>query len=258
CPTGDARCAGSPWGDNWTTWAADFFTPGAPLLAAAPWVIVRGNHEECARAGTGFLRFLGPSPVTEGAPCVEHLAPYPVPLGLETLIVMDNANAVDRGGSDELVQSYAQDFKALAGSSPEPVWLAMHHPIWGVARFQFGIVVGGNTTLEDAEETVGIPSNVDLMLAGHIHTFEAINYAGGLPPQLIVGEGGDLLDDAPPDLGGRRVGNAKIESGLSLPGYGFLLMTHEGERWNVDVFNAAGERERNCTVATRSINCPKN
>ena len=44
CPAGDTGCAGTSSGDNWPTWNADFFTPAAPLLAAAPWVIVRGNH----------------------------------------------------------------------------------------------------------------------------------------------------------------------------------------------------------------------
>ena len=60
CPAGNAGCAGSPWGDNWTTWNADFFDPAAPLLAAAPIVLVRGNHEDCARAGPGWLRLQGP------------------------------------------------------------------------------------------------------------------------------------------------------------------------------------------------------
>jgi len=44
CPAGNAGCAGSPSGDNWPSWQADFFAPAAPLLAAAPWVILRGNH----------------------------------------------------------------------------------------------------------------------------------------------------------------------------------------------------------------------
>ncbi|MBA2589505.1 MAG: metallophosphoesterase, partial [Alphaproteobacteria bacterium] len=46
CPPGNAGCAGSPWGDNWITWLADFYTPAAPLLAAAPIVLARGNHED--------------------------------------------------------------------------------------------------------------------------------------------------------------------------------------------------------------------
>ncbi len=53
CPAGNDSCAGSPWGYGWDAWKADLFAPAAPLLAAAPWVVVRGNHENCARAGQG-------------------------------------------------------------------------------------------------------------------------------------------------------------------------------------------------------------
>lgn len=259
CPSGDIRCAGSPSGDNWATWDADFFTPGKPLLRAAPWVVVRGNHEECDRAGAGFLRLLGPLPFTEGAPCTEHVAPYAVPLGGVDLIVMDNANAVDRGTSSDLVRTYQDDFASLPKLSSGPMWLTMHHPIWGVVKLQFGMVVGGNSTLMEAEQSTGMPADVDLMLAGHIHTFEAINYDNNLPPQLIVGEGGDLLDNAPPDLSGQTVGTVKIDQGLSLPGYGFLLLTREDEgHWKVDVFNSAGAHELTCGFAKRRIDCPKN
>mgnify|MGYP000167914488 CR=1 FL=1 len=36
CPEGQSGCAGSPHGDNWATWNADFFAPASPLLGAAP------------------------------------------------------------------------------------------------------------------------------------------------------------------------------------------------------------------------------
>ena len=55
CP-GDARgCAGSPFGYGWDA--------AAPLLAAAPWVLVRGNHEACSRAGEGWFRFMDRLPM---------------------------------------------------------------------------------------------------------------------------------------------------------------------------------------------------
>jgi len=271
CPEGDTRCTGSPSGDNWPTWAADFFTPGKPLLEAAPWVIVRGNHEECYRAGTGFLRLLGPSAVVEGAPCVEHVAPYAVPIGAVNLVVMDNASAIDCCGglmgalcivhcppSDKLVDAYRDDFASLPKLVTKPSWLLMHHPIWGVVQADYGMTGGGNITLIDAEKETGIPDGVSLMLAGHIHTFEAINYKNNLPPQLIVGEGGDRLDKAPPNLSGRTIFTATIADGFSLPGYGFLLMTHQNDdTWQVEVFNATGGRERICTVAARRIDCSK-
>jgi len=45
CPPDHPGCAGSPYGDTWAVWQRDFFNPAAPLLAVAPWVLVRGNHE---------------------------------------------------------------------------------------------------------------------------------------------------------------------------------------------------------------------
>ena len=62
CPAGDAGCARSPYGDDWPTWKADFFAPAAPALRAAPWIVVRGNHEICRRAGPGYFRLLDPTP----------------------------------------------------------------------------------------------------------------------------------------------------------------------------------------------------
>jgi hypothetical protein len=50
CPAGNSGCAGSPWGYGWDAWEADFFAPANSLLAAAPWIVVRGNHESCDRA----------------------------------------------------------------------------------------------------------------------------------------------------------------------------------------------------------------
>ncbi|HEY2447007.1 MAG TPA: metallophosphoesterase [Rhizomicrobium sp.] len=254
CPPGNAACAGSPSGDNWPSWAADFFTPAAPLLAAAPFVFVRGNHEECSRSGAGWLRLLGPLSATPPSPCTDHVAPWAVPLQGVTLAVMDDAHAPDLFAPGDLVGLYRADLAAIRRMTP-PVWLAMHRPIWGVVQLSFGMVVGGNRTMMSAQDQGGIPADVALMLAGHIHTFEAINYGTDTPPQLIAGEGGDLLDAAPRDLAGHSVGSLKISSGMSLPGYGFLLLTRQGGRWSIDVMRADGTREANCAFADRHLDC---
>jgi hypothetical protein len=255
CPALNAACAGSPSGDNWATWAADFFTPAAPMLAAAPIALVRGNHEECARAGAGWLRLLGPLPYDPHVPCTDHVAPYAVPLGHLTLVMMDDAHASDTDAPDDLVRMYRADFAAVGRLAPSPVWLAMHRPIWGVVQLAFGIVLGGNRTLMAAQDEGGMPANVALLLAGHIHTFEAINYEKGLPPQIIAGEGGTLFDKAPANLAGRSVGAAKIANGISLPGYGFLLLTRNDDRWAIDVLDADGRRARNCVFAAHKVDC---
>src|SRR5262249_18285495 len=59
CPAGkEALCGGTPHGDNWETWNADFFFPGRKLLASVPVVLTRGNHEDCSRAWKGWSYYL--------------------------------------------------------------------------------------------------------------------------------------------------------------------------------------------------------
>ncbi|MGD0144473.1 MAG: hypothetical protein ABSC92_15075, partial [Rhizomicrobium sp.] len=68
---------------------------------------------------------------------------------------------------------------------------------------------------------------------------------------------GDLLDPAPADLTGQSVGAMKISSGLSLPGYGFLLFTRAANAWTIDVRAADGSHERTCLFAAGHIECAK-
>jgi hypothetical protein len=79
CPPGNEGCAGSPHGDNWAALQADLFTPAAPLLRAAPWVFVRGNHETCARGGEAWFRFL--YPLARPPSCLDLTEPYKIALG---------------------------------------------------------------------------------------------------------------------------------------------------------------------------------
>ncbi|MDE2183939.1 MAG: metallophosphoesterase [Alphaproteobacteria bacterium] len=259
CPPAFAGCTGTPWGDNWPTWDADFFTPAKPLLAAAPWVIVRGNHEDCRRSGSGWLRLLGPLPYDPGAPCIPHLTPYSVPLAGLNLVVMDDADAPEMDVVPDLVPVYRDEFATLA-NQPSPTWLLMHRPIWGAISGPLGVPVGGNKTLAAAVSD-GIPSPVTLLVSGHIHTFEAINYRSSdhVPPQLIAGFGGDLLDETPENLKGaifQGDSHVGVTDGLSIGGFGFLLMTRTDQGWTIDVHDVHGRIERQCSFAAGRLDCP--
>jgi len=255
CPDGNQGCAGSPHGDNWPAWDADFFDPAAPLLRAAPWVIVRGNHEDCARSAPGFMRLLGP--LAFDAHCPDHLAAYDVPLAGLNLVVMDNASAPDTSVDPSVLPTYSAELGALA-DKPSPSWLVMHRPIWAAIKGPLGLPVGGNQTLIAALGAKPVPKPVELMLAGHIHAFEALNYKSGSPPTLLAGHGGDLLDSPPADLKGTvfQRGDMVVKDGLSLPGFGFLLMTRAGAGWDIDLFDAKGAFQRKCTFAGGRIDCP--
>ena len=135
---GRADCAGSPVGDSWPAWRADFFAPAAELLAVAPWVMLRGNHEECARAGTGWQLLLAPVPGTAlHPPCVNDTEPYRLALGRLQLAVLDSATAgntfarVQRTAEYEaMMQKLAPSLAAQPGAAAAETWLLLHHPLW--------------------------------------------------------------------------------------------------------------------------------
>ncbi len=274
CPPGDAGCAGSPYGDNGPAWQADFFTPAAPLLKVAPFVLARGNHEQCAREGAGWLRLLGPLAHTPGAPCREHIPMVTVDLGDVRLAVMDDASAPEMPVNRADLPAYTAEIAELGHIAP-PVWFVHHRPIWAAITGPLGIPIGGNKTLvqavHDAAQAAGkdaplIPPNVTLQLSGHIHTFEAINYNRGVPPQIVAGNGGDLLQVTPKDLYGaifQGPETVRVTSGLSVGGFGFLLMTRAADGWGIELFDSAGNLIRTCHFTGAQdgrqgrVDCPK-
>jgi hypothetical protein len=267
CPPGNQGCAGSPWGDNWTTWQADFYEPAAPLLAAAPIVLTRGNHEDCDRAGPGWLRLQGPSAFDASAPCAKHLPLYSVDLGDLRLAVMDDATAQETDLDRDQSPTYAAELTGLA-AIPAPVWFVHHRPIWAAITGPLGIPIGGNLQLIDAVRIASlhgepmIAPTVELMLSGHIHTFEVINYTKGVPPQIVAGNGGDNLDVTPTNLRGAQFlghSGVTVADGLSVGGFGFLLMTRAEGGWTIDLYDSAGAKTRTCRFTAGKpgrLDCP--
>ena len=193
CPADDqAACGGSPSGDTWASWQADFFDPAAPLLAAAPWVFVRGNHEECTRGGQAWFRFLAPGPVP--ASCDDDPAPFAVALPGLQLIVLNTSAA-----GDEEASFYEAAFRAvdaLARQSDAPSWLVMHHPLWALSEWN-GALQPLTATLQQASGDVLAPQ-IELLLGAHMHLFEAVGFGevAARPASFVVGMSGTALDPA--------------------------------------------------------------
>eukprot|EP00928_Gymnodinium_smaydae_P021914 TRINITY_DN18586_c0_g1_i4.p1 TRINITY_DN18586_c0_g1~~TRINITY_DN18586_c0_g1_i4.p1 ORF type:complete len:314 (+),score=46.02 TRINITY_DN18586_c0_g1_i4:580-1521(+) len=83
------------WGDNWKGWYSDFYQPSLRLLAAAPWVVLRGNHEICDRGGHGYFLFLDPRPLPahwDASYCLKRTDAYAVPFLREQFLVLDSAD----------------------------------------------------------------------------------------------------------------------------------------------------------------------
>lgn len=271
--------AASPKPDQWSNWQADFFDPATKMLTAAPWVFVRGNHELCSRAGPGFLYFLdsgsallgaggaqifcpnqdGPAPLYFGRP-------YQITLGSLALAVIDTANADDTGLSYASVYGpqLAEVVKAMAGGTP--TWVVTHRPFWGVIKGakdpktseDTAVVI--NDTLQNALGAASgkaFPSNVGLVVSGHMHRFQAMGFAGGRPPQLIVGTGGVGLSKTFPkqnkkDLFTMTIAGAKA-TGVGLSEFG-LMRIDVGKKgaWTGKLKDPAGKTLADCTSAWAS------
>lgn len=264
CKDKDKRCAGTPWGDNMPTWTADFFSPGRDLLGAAVWVIERGNHEDCKRAGTGWTTLLGRDPVT--VPCGPRDKPMIVDLDGVKLAVLDENDADDnkKKPNEAVAKALQADLAVIAAAKPN--WLITHHPFRGVSKWADDDedegekrIVGANATLLTALQGYD-ESSLTLMLSGHIHNFQIANYADPMAPQLVVGEGGDKLDTkVPVKLTGLVTGGQTIKSGLSIPGFGYVVVDRIGDSqdWTIIVHAADGKVLRHCSLKSRQLACGK-
>ena len=260
CPTGNPACTGSPWGDTWAAAEADFFAPAEPLLKAAPWIFVRGNHEACQRTGNAWFRLLDPRPLPKE--CTDETEPYVVPIGDRDVFVLDTTTAHDIRSAPETVAHFAHQFAALAEQisnlGHNPAWLLSHKPLWAFGSR--GQPPGRNTlfrtnpTLQAAVQQ-RFPQGIELVLSGHIHTLEFLAFAQGKPHQFVVGNGGALLD--PPlatelvglDIDDRTVSHAEI-----LTGFGYVTLEQGKAGWKVTPRDAAG-LPRPCRFRSPGVSC---
>jgi hypothetical protein len=254
CPAIRKGCVGSPFGDNWAAWKADFFDPGEALLQSASWIFARGNHENCLRAQEGWSRFFAPGRYEPGQ-CREFEPPYSVDLGGVTLVVMDLMESEERAIDEKRVNIYREQFEGLSAIKG-PLWIASHKPIYGSAAVLLGISQGDNKTLAAAAHGV-MPENAQAILSGHLHTFEVVSYIDNFPAQIISGHGGDYLDPFPPKkFDGVVINDVTVEVGRSAPPvFGFALLERGEGAWTVTGYDAHARPLISCRLRARKLDC---
>ena len=258
CPAGKPGCAGSPWGDNWTTWDADFFAPAEPLLAAAPWVLVRGNHEDCDRGGEGWFALLdsGAAPLT----CPAIAAPMAIDVGGLMLYVLDSSGTDDTAASPAAVARFRAQLDVLkAHPARAPAWIITHRPIWGLAVGKIGPAVVEapiNATQQAAVRGRNL-SAVAMVVSGHIHHFASFDFHGDRPPQLIVGTGGDIGEngDSPRFVEGEVGLDRMRASRFGFDRYGFLVLDRTADGWAGEFYDVRDQPIARCRLAGRKLAC---
>jgi hypothetical protein len=282
CPAGRQGCAGSPFGYGWDAWDADFFAPGRALLQSAPWVMARGNHENCDRAGQGYWRFLDPRPLQPGRDCNapandavgNFSAPYAVPLGADAqLVVFDTANTDYKGfkPGDPRLAAYADNYRkiaALAAGARYNIGVD-HHPMFGFGAIQdkkTGAIslFGGDAGLLQAFGAIDpgfLPASISMLLSGHVHLWEQVSFSSNHPTQFVSGFSGTAEDIVPLPAsvapGVAPAPGAVVEHMSSwIDGFGFMTMERLGpDRWQVKVWDRDGRERNSCQVEGRRSMC---
>ena len=283
CPKDDPRCVGSAWGYGWDTWRADFFTPAAPLLAVAPWVMVRGNHESCSRAGQGWWRLMDPRPLVARRDCNheaddalgDYSAPYAIPLGrigteLAQLIIFDSSKVPYKAlnKADPAYQIYLQQFQIVNQLTEHAVLnlFVNHHPILG-----FGAdpqsdgsmkLFGGSAALQDVMQNLNanrlFPAKVQATISGHVHLFEAITFETDHPAQFISGNGGSslsLLLPQPLPVGATPFPGARVAHFSNTDEVGLMTMERLDQGWKIVAWNQQGKRLTTCVLLGKKASC---
>jgi hypothetical protein len=281
CPADKPGCAGSPWGYGWDAWQADFFEPGAALLKAAPWVMVRGNHESCARAGQGWWRMVDPRPLLAGRDCNDaandeqgdYSDPYAVPLGGDAqLIVLDTSNTstgiIPEGDIRQI--KYRDLYNKLEVLSQQAAYniAVNHHPILGFSAKQDKqgkvTLLPGNQGIQSVFSAINpliMPPRVNALLSGHVHVWQEVSFSSPHPTQFVAGFSGTMEDVVPlPEQlppGATPAPGAVVEHHSSwVNGFGFMTMERKGaNQWDVKVWDTNGRQVNACSVDGSHSTC---
>ncbi len=203
------------WGDTWDSWNGDLFYPARTLLAAAPWIMTRGNHESCGRGARGWYALIDPRPYNaNGVVCAGTPSPYPyppngttpsytadfeptyvVPAGSVNFLVHDSSFANDSAVDSNMAANYDVDLTAILAAVPSSSYnvFTTHKPTYGLVSGGTDLNApppvptnnGGDYTEQftfsgnaaaNSGFSGGVPYKIPLFLSGHIHQFEYVNF----------------------------------------------------------------------------------
>ena len=263
CPAGDRGCQGSPSGDRWPAWAADFFDPAAPLLPAAPWVFVRGNHESCARGGLGWFRLLDAAARVKSCPA--EASAWTAPIGGLNLYVLDSADTIDEAAPAPAVAAFAGQLDALAPAlARQPGWIVVHRPVWGLTPVvRLGPLGPINVPLNATEQAAVRGRDlaaVRMVLSGHVHHFSAFDFRGSRPSQLVVGTGGDTgpAADSAQVTQDQVMLDGLAARRLEFDRFGYVVLDRVGrggDDWRGVFYDARDRAVVTCRLDGRGLTC---
>jgi len=184
---GRIGCTNSPYGDNWRTWNGEFFVPAAPLLTAAPWLMLRGNHEDCTRAGAGWnLLIRAALGLKPGERCPPDTDPGVFGFDKLRLVAPDTASAELDFGRADRVATYRKQIRKLSKAlkaEKKETWLVTHQALWVSYReMDWGKPYDANELLDGISASFknGVPDKLCQDIVSPMDTYRQW-FAGAIP-----------------------------------------------------------------------------
>lgn len=286
CGSSPPPVTGLPMTDTAYGWIADALLPMAPMLQTAPVIVTRGNHEECGRAGNGYFLLMDPrvgtqdtcSPIASPAGLVAATTvptpTYAIDLRVSATRTLRLAIVDSAGGSDTQVTSIAPAQRgayvaAEALARPRAgreTWLFTHRPSYAFVTTQFAVPgrpFNPWSSMDQTNASFGLLGRYDLVFSSHLHLAQAVQLPN-LPPQLVLGNGGTLVDPAtgyPLPAAGPQLPDGR---GYPAPawawvddtfGYATATPGADAGSWQLRMRDMDGHAFARCGLADRRLYC---
>ncbi|MDB1135432.1 metallophosphoesterase [Candidatus Anaplasma sp. TIGMIC] len=245
----DSKCDKGIYGDKSATWAMDLLEPLQTISDKLPFVFVRGNHEDCSRAHSGWFRYIDAFPMPAiGQKCEDVTSPWLISLsrwnmGGDEFYVMDSASTPDEVTKEHNVDiaHYREMFSSGFGGVGEVsrLWLLTHKPLWAYSSRM------GKPYYGDFFQVLALGPAVMQrftgVISGHVHAGQLLqvsvpdgsvlsdggsvrHQASGHIIQVISGNAGSSLYSVG-DNSSFAVGGYTVSDVRSVSGFGFCTLT---------------------------------
>ena len=119
--------------------------------------------------------------------------------------------------------------------------------------------LSGLATLNQTEQAAirgRVPSNLDLVLSGHVHDFLSYEFGPERPAQLVVGTGGDaLLKLGEAAIAGAEIDGMPVRKGYASERFGYFIMERNGGGWDGTFYAADDTVIARCRLEGRALDC---
>jgi predicted phosphodiesterase len=195
--------------DNWKTWQEEFFKPAENLLAKnIPFILVRGNHEDCKRNGNGWFNLFS---LVKKKECGDYSPIYSININNIEFVVTDST----------IEEKLLEDIDYINSQySQKQCWILTHRPL--VYYDVNGLVSGHIKPFRSLND------NIKMIISGHIHILEVIRSEHRI--QLISGNSGTLLSNY-----------HSVNSENSKKQYGFSIINFNDNNITITGYNKDNE-----------------